>query len=125
MRFCCEPTDLGAERGPAWAAGFRYDLSAGDQFVQSRPGLGSICLLRTVYAGRDDQDAFLRGAIASHRQEALPYVVAKHARLADIEAQLDGGGNFVDVLAARTGGANKGHCQFGIWNEYRQMLFPE
>jgi ribosomal protein S9 len=77
-----------------------------------------------VHAGRDDQHAFLRGAIASHRQEALPYVVAKQARSADIEAQLDGGGNFVDVLAARTGGANKGHCQFGIWNEYRQMLFP-
>jgi hypothetical protein len=45
--------------------------------------------------------------------------------LADIEAQLDGGGDFVDVLAARTGGANKGHRQFGIWNEDGQMLFPE
>jgi hypothetical protein len=48
--------------------------------------------------------------------------------LADIEAQLDGGGDFVDVLAARTGSANKGHCQFGIWDEYRQnaiSLFPE
>jgi hypothetical protein len=30
-----------------------------------------------VQAGRDDQHAFLRGAIASYRQEALPYVVAK------------------------------------------------
>ena len=38
---------------------------------------------------------------------ALPYLVAKQARLADIEAQLDGGGDFVDVLAARTGGASK------------------
>jgi hypothetical protein len=45
--------------------------------------------------------------------------------LADIEAQLDGSGNFVDVLAARTGSANKGHCKFGVWNEYWQMLFPE
>src|SRR5215471_9590893 len=45
--------------------------------------------------------------------------------MADIEAQLDGSGNFVDVLAARAGSANKGHCEFGIWNEYGQMLFPE
>ena len=35
-------------------------------------------------------------------------------RLADIKAQLDGGGNFIDVLAARTRGANKGICKFGI-----------
>jgi hypothetical protein len=45
--------------------------------------------------------------------------------LADIEAQLDRSGDFVDVLAARAGSANKGHCEFGIWNEYGQMLFPE
>jgi hypothetical protein len=45
--------------------------------------------------------------------------------LAGIEAQLDSSGNFVDVLAARAGSANKGHCEFGIWNEYGQMLFPE
>jgi hypothetical protein len=64
LRFRREPTDLGAERGPARAAGFRYDLSAGDQFVQPRPGLRSIGLLRTVHAGRDNQHAFLGGAIA-------------------------------------------------------------
>jgi hypothetical protein len=45
--------------------------------------------------------------------------------LADIEAQLDGSGNFVDVLAARAGSASKSHCEFGIWDEYGQMLSPE
>jgi hypothetical protein len=55
----------------------------------------------------------------------LAYVGGKRARLADIEAQLDGSGNFVYVLAARTGSANKGHCKFGIWNEYAQMQLPE
>src|SRR5450432_2512514 len=59
-----EPTALGAERGPTWAAGFRGDLRAGDQFVQSRSGFGSIGLLRPVHAGRDDQNAVFRGAIA-------------------------------------------------------------
>jgi hypothetical protein len=34
--------------------------------------------------------------------------------LADIEAQLDGSGNFVDVLAAGAD-ANEGHYEFGIW----------
>jgi len=125
LRFCGEPTDLGAERGPTGAAGFRHDLRAGDQFVQSPLGFGSIGFLRPVHAGRDDQHTVLRGAIAGQREEALPYVSGKRARLADIESQLDGGGNFVDVLAARTGSANKGHHKFGIWNEYGQMLFPE
>ena len=58
-------------------------------------------------------------------EEALSHVGWERARLAHIEAQLDGSGNFVDVLAARAGSANKGHCKFGIWNEYGQMLFPE
>src|SRR5689334_23219308 len=30
--------------------------------------------------------------------------------------QVDGSGNFVDVLAARAKSANKGHCEFGIMN---------
>ncbi|SRR5260221_1083090 len=64
LRFCREPADLGAERGPTGAAGFRHDLRAGDQFVQSRSGFGSIGLLRPVYAGRDDQHAVFRGATA-------------------------------------------------------------
>ena len=125
LRFCREPTDLGTERGPTGASGFRHDLRAGDQFVQSRQGFGSIGLLRPVDAGRDDQYAVLRGAISSHRKEALPYGGGKRARLADIEAHLDCAGNLVDVLAAGPGSANKGHCKFGIWNDYRQMLFTE
>ena len=125
MRLCREPTDLGAERGPTGAAGFRHDLRPGDQLVQARQGFGSIGLLRPMHAGRDDQHAVLRGAIAGQGEKALPYVCGKRARLADIEAHLDRGGNFVDVLAARTGSANKGHCKFGIWNQYGQMLFPE
>ena len=125
MRFCREPTDLGAERGPTGAAGFRHNLRAGDQFIQSRPDFGSIGLLRPVHTGRNDQHAGLRGAIAGQREETLPYVHGKRARLSDIESQLDGGGNFVDVLAARTGSANKRDCKFGIWNDYGQMLFPE
>ena len=125
MQFCREPPDFGAERGPTGAAGFRHDLRAGNQFVQSRPGFGSIGLLCPVNAGRNDQHAVLRGAIAGQGEEALPYVVGKRARLADIEAQLDSSGDFVDVLAARTGSPHKGHCKFGIWNEYGQMQPPE
>ena len=101
MRFCREPTDLGAERGPTGPSDFRHDLRAGDQFIQSRPRFSSIGLLRPVHAGRDDQHAVLRGAIAGECEESLPYVGGKRAGLADIGAQLDGGGNFVDVLAAR------------------------
>jgi hypothetical protein len=125
LRFCREPTDLGGERRSTGAAGFRHDFRAGYQFVQSCSGLGSIGLLRPVHAGGDDQHAVLRGPTAGQCEEALSHVGWERARLADIEAQLDGSGDFVDVLAARAGSANKGHCEFGIWNEYGQMLFPE
>ena len=60
--------------------------------------------------------AFLRPTSRKTSRRSL--FGGKRARLADIEAQLDGGGNFVDVLAARAGSANKDHCKFGIWNEY-------
>ena len=63
--------------------------------------------------------------IRDPREEALPNVGWERARLADIEPQLDGSGNLVDVLAAGAGSANKGHCEFRIWNEYGQMLSPE
>ena len=125
MRFCREPPDLGGERRSTGAAGFRHDFRAGDKLVQSRSGFGSIGLLRPVRARGDDQHAVLRGATARQREEALPYVGWERAGLAYIEAQLDGSGNFVDVLAARARSANKGHCEFGIWNEYGQMLSPE
>ena len=125
MRFCREPTDLGGERGSTGAAGFRHDFRSGDQFVQSRSGFGSIGFLRPVCTRGDDQHAVLRGATAGQCEEAPPYVGGERPRLADSEAQLDGSGNLVDVLAARAGSANKGHCEFGIWNEYGQMLFPE
>ena len=125
MRFCHKPTNLGGKRGSAGTAGLRHDFRAGDQFVQPRPGFGSISLLRPVRARGDDQHAVLRGATAGECEEALPHVGWERWRLADIEAQLDGSGNLVHVLPARAGTANKGHGEFGIWNEYRQMLFPE
>jgi hypothetical protein len=52
----------------------------------------------------------------------LPNVGWQRAGLAAIEAKLDGSGNFVNVLAARAGSPNKVHCEFGIWNEYGQMI---
>ena len=125
MRFCREPPDLGGERRSTGAAGFRHDFRAGNQFIQSCSGFSSIGILSPVHTGGDDQHAVLRGAISGHRKEALPYVGGKRARLADIEAHLDSGGNFVDVLGARAGSVDKGLCEFGIWNEYGQVLFPE
>jgi hypothetical protein len=125
LRLFCQTTDLGSERRPAGAAGFGANFGARDQVVQARPGCGSIGLLRTVLAGRDDQDTVLRDSIAGERTQAMPYIFGKRGRLVDIEAQFDGGGDFVDILAARTGGANEGHCEFGIWNDDRQRLIPE
>jgi hypothetical protein len=110
LRFCREPPDLGGERRSTGAAGFRHDFRAGYQFVQSRSGFRSVGLLRPMRARGDDQHAVLRGATAGYCEEALPHVGWERARLADIEAQLDGSGNFVDVLAARARSANKGHC---------------
>ncbi|MCU1328921.1 MAG: hypothetical protein JWN34_4291 [Bryobacterales bacterium] len=120
----CEATDFRAKRGPAWTANFRHNLRAGDQVIKPSPGFGSVAFLGAVLASRDDENAVLRDAIAGQCEEALPYVLWKRRRLTDVEAQLDGGGNLVDVLAARPGGANERLGQFGIWNVYRHVLFP-
>ncbi len=125
LRLFCEPTDFGAERRSAGATCFGNDHGARDQFVQSRPGFGSICLLGTVLAGRYDQHAVLRHAIARQHAEAPSYFIGKRRRLTNIKAKLDGCGNFVDILPARTGGTNKGYCKFGIWNVDRQSLSPD
>ena len=58
---------------PYRAADFRGDLSAGDQFVQFDTDLGSIGLLRTVYARGDDQLAFPGNALAGYREKAPAY----------------------------------------------------
>jgi hypothetical protein len=63
LRLCREPSDLRAPRRPAGTAGFGNDLGQCDQLVQSRPGFGSIGLLPTVVAGRDDQHSFSCRAI--------------------------------------------------------------
>lgn len=123
LRLFREPPDLGAERRPAGAASLRDGLSLGDQFVQPRPGFGSIGLLRPVLTRRNDQHAVSRRPLAGKRKQALPYVLWEGSRLTDIKAQLNGSGDFVDVLAARTGCADKGLRKFGIGNKYRQMLF--
>jgi hypothetical protein len=69
------------EFGWAGSAGLRSDFSAGDQFVQSRPGFGSIGFLRAVLAGRDAHQPFRRGALAAYREEGLPYAVGEDCRL--------------------------------------------
>src|SRR3954453_16527814 len=101
LRLVCEPTDFGAERRSTGPACFRYDQGPSDQFVQSRPGFGSICLLGTVIAGGYYQHAVLRRAIARQRAEAPSYFVGKRRRLADIKAKLDGCANLVYILPAR------------------------
>ena len=125
MRFCGEPPDFGAKRWPTGAAGFRRHLRAGDQFIQPRTGVGTIGFLRPMRAGRDDQDAIFGDAIAGQGEEAPAYVIGKRARSGDIEAQLDSGGDFINVLATRAGGADESLCEFRIWNRYGQVLFPE
>ncbi len=64
LRLCREPADLGAEGRLAGPARFGNDLGPCDQFGQSRPGFGSIRLLRPVLAGRDYQYAVSCCAIA-------------------------------------------------------------
>ena len=123
MRFCGEAADFGAERRPAGSAGLRDDFGAGDQFVESRAGFGSVRLLCSVDARCDDQHAVLRGATAGQCEEALAHGGRKRRGVGGIPAQLHGSGYLVYVLAAGTGRANKGLGDFGIRNDYGQSYF--
>jgi len=125
LRFRGEPTDLGAVGGPTGSAGFRHDLRAGDQFVQSRQGFGSIgsCV-------RCTRDVMINtpSCVARLPANARRRCRAPAGSLRDWPT-LKRSWTAVETLLTfwppGSGSANKGHCKFGIWNEYGQMLFLE
>src|SRR5262245_12327413 len=106
------PPDLGLDaallRGPcrscrnAWP---RYKRRSPHQLGKPVARVLPVLLLRPEALGADDQHAVLRQPPAGKPHQPRANAGRQARRTGDIEAQLDGGRNLVDVLPARSRGA--------------------
>jgi hypothetical protein len=83
----------------------------GDQFLQR---VGAVALLGAVALGLDDNDTVLGQPVSGQFLKAYRDIGRDVGREARVKAQLDGGRQLVDVLAAGAGGANEGLVQFRL-----------
>jgi len=75
--------------------------------MQSLQGVFAVLLLGAEALRLDDDDALLADAPVAEVQQAM-FIEGGQGGGADIEAQVDGGGDFVDVLPAGALGADRG-----------------
>src|SRR5690348_3827162 len=76
---------------------------AADQVEEALQGVLAVALLGAVALGGDDQDAVAGKAATGEALQALAHRLGQAGRAADVEAELNGGGELVDVLAAGAG----------------------
>src|SRR5437588_7478501 len=99
-RFLPQPPLACALARPRRAARWRGWLGgAADQVEEALLGVLAVALLGAVALGGDDQDAVAGQAPAGEAREALADRLRQARRAADVEAELDGRGELVDVLA--------------------------
>ena len=70
-----------------------------DQLHQPVDGLLAVLLLGAQLPGFDDQNPILVDALRRHAHQALAHLLGKRRRVGHVEAQLDGAGHLVYVLA--------------------------
>src|SRR5690606_1025523 len=102
----------GGPCGPARPGG-RPD--AGDQFVQACHGLGFVLLLAAAALCLDHHHAFGRDAVVAQGQQPF-FDRPGQGRVGNGEAQVDGAGYLVDVLAAGALRASGGKDHFVFWD---------
>src|SRR3954447_14381312 len=107
-RLLPQPTLACALARPRRAARRRGRLGgAADQVEEALLGVLAVALLGAVALGGDDQDAVAGQPAAGQLLEALAHGLGQARGAADVEAELDGGGELVDVLAAGAGAADE------------------
>jgi hypothetical protein len=90
------------------------DESAPNEVSEALISIAPILFLRPM-ATRDEQDAaiFVETPTRKSSQSSLDALL-KRTRSREIEAQLHGGGDFVDVLAAWAGRADEAQLEIGV-----------
>jgi hypothetical protein len=104
--------------GPGWWAGalpfVRWLGSPAYQLNQARASVLPVLILRTVAAGFNDEHTLLRQAFAGDTFQPGSDRICQGRALLDIKAQLNRGGGFVDVLAARSRRADESLLEFSF-----------
>src|SRR3954451_528112 len=114
-RFLAQPPLACALARPRRAARRRGRLGgAPDQVEEALLGVLAVALLGAVALGGDDQDAIAGQAAAGEALQALAHGLGQAGRAADVEAELDGGGELVDVLAAGARAADEALLQLAL-----------
>ena len=105
MLLGLQAAPLGREGGFRRAAVLGLPGSFPDQFHQSVDGVPAVSFLRPEPARRDDEHPVGRHPPPRQARQALADVFGQGGGARHVEAELHGGGDLVDVLAARPGGA--------------------
>lgn len=90
------------------------DESAANEVSEALMSIAAILFLRPMPT-RDEQDAaiFVETLTRKSSQSSLDALLER-TRSGEIEAQLHGGGDFVDVLAAWAGRADEAQLEIGV-----------
>src|ERR1700683_173543 len=100
---------------------FRHHTGACDQLLQARQGFTPVALLGAVIAGDDQPGAVGVQAAACHGPHPRLDRGAKRACAGQVKAQLGGGCDLVDVLAARSRAADELELQI-LFRDVRDVL---
>src|SRR5690606_4497099 len=81
--------------------GLRHRIAGGHECGQAIAGVFTVALLGAEALGADHQHAGIGDPAIAARQQARAHVFGQRRRAGDVEAQLDRGGDLVDVLSTR------------------------
>src|SRR6185369_9928804 len=100
LTLLVDPLRLSSFGRPCRLALSRSNVGSRDHFRQPAPGIGTVGLLRTKAARGDEQLARASYTASGNRLQALVRV-GMQTEPEQVDAQLHGGRNLVDVLTAR------------------------
>jgi hypothetical protein len=85
-----------------------------NQVTKTLDGIAAIEFLAAEAVCGDDQHAFAADALAAQHAQAIEYRGMQRYRSRDVEAELHGGRDLVDVLATRAGSADEGKLDLAL-----------
>ena len=87
---------------------------AANEVRESFMGIAAILLLGAMSARDEQYAAILVEALTGESSQAGFDTLMERLRSGEIEAQLHGGGDFVDILAAGAGSADEAQLEIGV-----------
>ncbi len=96
-----ETAGFGRDAGTGLLARLWRGSGQAEQVDQAQQGVGAVLVLRAVLARFDDQHAIAGQSAAGDRGQPRFDILREGEGMEGVEAQLNGGGDFVNVLTAR------------------------